>query len=185
MTYSEVISLRFGKSEFSVKDLELATNNARSAKLLSELKTRGIVERIGRGEYRLLDASYRPDIRSIEWNRVRNIIKRAPWSYVYADSSAVEIWTDERYIVSPSPFTRVFFLEVRKTDLAKWKSYFYSHGISIIGKKSVGAFVHLIPRIEFEAIEKDGEYVIPKSEVIKMIRKHPGKYAGADKLIGR
>lgn len=56
-------------SEFTTSDVTRITCNKRSAKLFSDLKFKGVVKRVGRGKYRLLEAYERNGIRVFEWVR--------------------------------------------------------------------------------------------------------------------
>lgn len=183
MTYVDVISYKFGENEFTSRDLFDLTGNYRSAKLLSDLKFRGLVERVGRGKYRLLKPSERPDSRQAEWNRVKRIILEAPLEKAWAGSNAVEIWTDGKYKVYPNAFLRVFEIHVLESDLEHWKKYLVSHNISYSGRKRVGSYVNLKPKKKLKYDLLNREPVISKSETIKLIRGHRGLYGEADKLI--
>ncbi len=184
-TYADVIALKFGEGEFTTLDLAIATNNPRAAKLLSDLKMRGLVERVDRGKYRLFAPSERPDLRVTEWNRVKEVVNSARWHYAWTDSTAVEIWTDGRYRISPNPFLKVFHVNIRKEDETKWMAYLKSKGVSFHRKKRVGAFVNLQPKGTLKFTLKGGEKVIPKDATIKLIRNQPGLYSGAEELIDR
>ncbi len=183
LTYSDVIISRFGENEFTAKELVILTENSRSAKLLSELKMRGIVERVDRGKYRVLPLSERPDTRIIEWRRARNIIINAPWKKAWTGSTTVEVWTNGRYKISPNPYLRVFHLSVLKPELDKWRKYLRRFGISYSGKKRVGCFVDLKRSLKVNSTIVAGEPAITKGEVLKLIRNHPGIYAGTCELI--
>ncbi len=183
LTYSDVIISRFGENEFTAKELAILTGNSRSAKLLSELKMRGIVERVDRGKYRVLPLSERPDTRIMEWDRVRNIITHAPWKKAWTGSTAVEVWTNGRYKISPNPYLRVFHIIILKSELDEWRKYLRRSGISYSGKKRVGCYVDLKCSSKVNSTIITGEPVITKNEVLKLIRNHPGIYAGACELI--
>ena len=62
--YADAAALLFGSREFSTREFALRTANPRAAKLLSELKRRGLVARTGRGLYRNLSPEERPDPRA-------------------------------------------------------------------------------------------------------------------------
>ena len=183
-TYLDALISRFGGEDFTTADFKAATGNTRPAKLLSELKMRGVVERRGRGTYRVLLLSERPDKRVNEWERVKNIILKAPWDKAWTGSTAVEIWTNGRYKISPNPYLRVFHLRVHKSEIEEWTRYLMRLGVSCSGKKRVGSFVILeaASRIKWTLVA--GEPVIPKNEVLRIIKNHPGLYAGASELIG-
>lgn len=183
ITYSDVIALRFGEREFTTRDLSIATGSTRPAKLLSELKKRGLVERLDRGLYRLLRPAERPDIRNLEWGRIKDAINSAPWPHAWTDSTAIEIWTNGRYRISPSPFLRIFHLAIRKVDEERWRIYLKERGISVKGKKRIGALVTIVTKSRLIYTIKNGEKVVPREETIEIIRTHPGLYADAEDLI--
>ena len=183
LTYLDALILRFGDEAFTTSEFEAVTGNTRPAKLLSELKMRGAVERIGRGSYRVLPLFERPDKRMIEWERVKNIILNAPWDKAWTGSTAVEIWTNGRYKISPNPYLRVFHLLVNRSEMEEWKKYLKRSGVSYSGKKRVGSFVDLKVTSRINSTLVSGEPVIPKDEVLRIIRNHPGLYAEAGELI--
>jgi hypothetical protein len=183
LTYLDVIISRFGETEFTTEEFTLLTGSSRSAKLLSELKMKGYVTRVGRGKYKVSPMSERLDTRLIEWERVRNIVLNAPFKKAWTGSTAVEVWTNGRYKISPNPYLRVFHLMIYKSELDEWHRYLMRFGVSYIGKKKIGSFVSLEKSSKFEATMIAGEPVIPRDMVLKLIRSHPGLYEGAEKLI--
>jgi hypothetical protein len=183
LTYLDALISRFGDEAFTASEFEAVTGNTRPAKLLSELKMRGVVERMGRGTYRVLPLPERPDKRMIEWERVRNIILNAPWNKAWTGSTAVEIWTNGRYKISPNPYLRVFHLLVHKSEMEEWKKYLRRSGVSYSGKKRVGSFVSLEATLKIKSTLVAGEPVIPKDEVLRIIKNHPALYAEASELI--
>lgn len=180
LTYLDVTSLAFGESEFTADDFARRTGHPTPAKALSEMKRRGLVERVGRGRYRVLAPRERPDLRSIEWGRVREIIASAPVEKAWTGPTAVETWTEGRYRISPSPFTREFHVAVPKPKIGRLKAYLKAHGVAVEGRKHIGARVVLVPVDRLENVEiVDDEPVISRAETEKLIRDHPGLYEGA------
>jgi hypothetical protein len=183
LTYLDAIDHLYGTSEFGVRDFATRVGNRRATKLLSDLKRRGYVARVGRGRYRRLEVGERPDLRTFEWRRVREVLLKGPGPKAWAGESAVEVWTGGRYRTSPSVFTRVYTLAVPKTSLEKWGQYLRSNGLSSNPKKRIGARVELLPVEKMEVTFHDGEPVLPKGDVIRLIRAHPGIFARAEELI--
>lgn len=180
LTYLDVTSLAFGESEFTADDFARRTGHPAPAKALSEMKRRGLVERVARGRYRVLAPNERPDLRAIEWRRVRDVVAGAPIEKAWTGPTAVETWTEGRYRISPSPFTREFHVAVPKPKLEDLKDYLKAHGVAVEGRKHIGARVVLVPVERLERIELvDGEPVISRAETVKLIREHPGLYEGA------
>lgn len=183
MTYADVLTYAFGIKEFTTKDVSELTGNTRPGKLLSELKFRGIVERVGHGTYRCLKHNERPDIRKYEWRRVNSLLINAPWPKAWTGANAVELWTNGKYRVYPNAFAHAYNLVILRSDYSSWANYLKSHGVSMKRHKSIGAYVELFPVAEFEYTEIEGEPVITKEMTIDLIREHPGIYAGAEDLI--
>ena len=183
ITYLDAIDHLYGNSEFTLRDFSTRVGNPRASKLLSDLKRRGYVARIGRGRYRRLEASERPDLRRFEWRRIREILLKGPNPKAWARESAVEVWTGGRYRSSPSVFTRVYSLAVPRSSLGAWRRYLRSKGLSSNPRKRIGARIELLPYHDVKVTFVEGEPVVPRSEVIRLIRAHPGIFAQAEKLI--
>jgi hypothetical protein len=183
LTYEEAGTLAFGDSEFTTSEFGRRLGVSGGAKILSELKRRGRVSRTGRGRYRFLTPAERPDLRSMEWERVRTIILDGPEPKAWTGSTAVEVWTRGGYSVSPSPFSRVFSLAVPKGSLAVWRRYLGGKGLSDKPRKRIGAKVSLVAVARLRSTRVGGESVIPRSEVVALIRRAPSVFAGAEELL--
>jgi hypothetical protein len=183
LTYADVGAHIFGERVFDAGEFGRRTGNPRAAKVLSELVIRGVVGRKGRGHYRFLRPSERPDLRIREWERVREIVLNGPGPKAWDGASAVEVWTGGRYRVSPSMYLRVYSIAVPKDHRRIWLPYLAKHGLSLRSRKRVGARVEVrvVPTLRSEMI--DGEPVLPREEVIDLIRDHPGIFAGAEALL--
>jgi hypothetical protein len=183
MTYFDVLKMEFGRREFSVSDIARVTGNDRPRKLLSEMKMSGKIRRTGRGTYVIPRPIKKVDSRSMEWKRVRDSILKAPFEKAWTGSTAVEIWTDGAYVTMPNSYLLVYDLLVRNADMGRWKEYLERHSISFVGNKRVGCYVALEGTDEIHSVMINGEPVILKEDVVKLIREHPGLYAEAEDLI--
>jgi|HubBroStandDraft_1064217.scaffolds.fasta_scaffold14150_4 hypothetical protein len=183
LTYNDVVSSLFGGNTFSSREFARMTGNPRAAKVLSELKHRGLVERVARGTYRCLSPEDRPDLRGVEWARVRNIVLSGPGPKAWAGATAVEHWTGGRYKLAPSLYSRVYSLAIPSGREKSWREYLTDHGVSTTARKRVGARVELIPRRSLKASLVNGEPVIPRSEVVAIIKEHPALYGDARELL--
>lgn len=183
LTYLDAAATLFGERAFSVSEFADRIGTPRAAKVLNEMKTRGLVERVGRGRYRILRPSERPDLRRVEWRRIRDAVLEAPMWKAWADASAVEAWTEGRYKVSPSPFIRDFHVAVHESDVAVWWDYLKVHRIPT-GGKHIGGHVRLEPvPDDFAAERVHGEPVIPRRDVVRLIRSKPALYGDAEALL--
>jgi hypothetical protein len=183
MTYYDVLKMAFGRKEFSVSDLSRLTGNNRSNRLLSELKMRGLIRRTGRGTYIIPTPIKKEDSRLKEWKRVRNVVLSSPLEKAWTGSTAVEVWTDSAYVTAPNSYLRIYYLLVKETDLGRWKDYLRRHSVSYAGKKRVGSYVALEGTDNLRPVLINGEPVIPREDVVKLIREHPGLYAEAEDII--
>lgn len=183
MTYLDAASLAFGSSTFTVGEFRHRIGTPRAAKLLNEMKTRGLAERTGRGTYRLLSPGERPDLRRAEWDRVRRAILAAPWDMAWSGPTAVEKWTRGRYRLASSPFARDFHVAVARKDVEAWRAYLSRLHVPTEPRRHIGPRVVLDPREAVSTEIVDGEPVIPKREALELVRGRPALYAGAEESI--
>lgn len=183
LTYCDAASILFGERPFSVTEFADRIGTPRAAKVLSEMKARGLVARTGRGHYRLLRPSERPDLRRMDWRNTREAILAAPMWKAWAGPTAVEIWTRRRYKTSPSAFIREFHIAIRANDMEAWRRHLAANNVPI-GRKHIGVHVRLVPvRDDANATIRGGEPVIPREEVLRLIRSNPALYGDAEVLI--
>jgi hypothetical protein len=183
VSYLDAIDHLYGTSEFTVRDFSARVANPRAAKLLSDLKARGCVARVGRGRYRRLTPSERPDLREIEWRRIKAILLDGPGTKAWAGESAVELWTDGRYRTSPSVFVRVYTLAVPRTSIRLWDRYLRTKGLTRHSRRRIGPRIELLPVEDLRVTFHAGEPVISRSEVLRLIRSHPAIFANAEELV--
>ncbi len=182
-SYADIASLAFGSRPFTVKEFTSRIGTRRAGRILSEMKTRGLVERIGRGRYRVLSPSERPDLRGIEWNRINRLLLESTLPMAWTDADAVRVWTGGRYTVSPSAYLREFHIEVPERALGKWRDYLRAHRIGTDPRRKIGSKVVISTSHRFRMSRHRGEPVIPREAVLAKIRAHRGLFADADRLI--
>ena len=185
LTYYDAASLAFGERSFEVWEFATRLGSLRAASTLSELKVRGLVERVGRGKYRLLGPGERIDTRGAEWERVRRLLLSTGLPMAWTGPDAVSVWTGGRYTVSPTAFLRIFHLIVPASAETAWRKYLRDHRIATDPRRRTGA------RVELSVVEHPvrtvhrGEPVIPRSAALRLIRAHRAIYAEADRLVER
>lgn len=183
MSYIDVASLAFGSHPFTLKDFEAKTGTTRAARVLSEMKTRGLVERTGRGTYRVLPPHERPDLRGGEWERVNRVLLASSLPMAWAGPDAVRIWTGGRYTVSPSAFLHEFHIEIPSAFSKRWLSYLRSRRVSTDARRRIGSKVVLYLAPAIHPAFHNGEPVINRATTLAMIKEHRGLYADADGLV--
>lgn len=183
--YTDAIALAFGGSSFSLREFGIRIGSLRPAQTISELKTRGVIARVGRGRYRLLAPQERPDLRSSEWGRVRRLLLSSGLPMRWTGREAVALWTGWRYTVSPSVYFREFEVEVPEDSKRQWVSYLKAHHISTDPRRRTGAVVRIRVRAGANFSTHRGEPVISREETLRLIRSHRGVYGEADELVER
>lgn len=184
-TYCDAISLAFGSRSFEAREFAWKFGSLRPYRRLSELKIRGVVERVGPGRYRLLSPDERPDLRGAEATRVRHALLDSGLPMAWSGPTAVWVWTGGRYTVSPSVYLREFHINVPRIAVDRWRRFLRRGRISTDDRRRIGVRVELHPTRRFRAVRRRGEPVIPRSAVVSLIRAHPGIYANAEKLVER
>lgn len=182
-TYYDAAALLFGEDDFTAADFARRTGNGRAAKVLSELKTRGLIARVARGRYRCLRPNERPDYRAAEWDRVRRVVLSASLPKAWTGPSAVEAWTGGRYKTASSVVSREFYIAVPEDAVGAWKEYLSARGVPTGARKSIGPRVILESGPNIRVVEFGGEPVIPRDETIRLIRSNPALYADAEDLL--
>lgn len=173
----------FGNRSFTIKEFESRTGALRGARRLSEMKTRGLVERTGRGTYRVLPLEKRPDMRGAEWERVNRALLDSNLPMAWAGPDAVRIWTGGRYTVSPSVFLHEFHIEIPSAYSERWHAYLRAHRVSTDSRRRIGSKVILLSRPSIHPEVHRGEPVTSRSATLAMIREHRGVYADADRFV--
>ncbi len=182
-SYLDVTSLVFGTRPFTVRDFTAKIGSLRATRLLSEMKTRGLIERIDRGRYRVLSPDERPDLRGPEWSRVNRLLldSNLPMSWTGAD--AVRVWTGGRYTISPSAYLREFHIEVPADSVDRWHRYLRAHRVSTDSRRRIGSTVVITTTHRRRRSLHRAEPVISRAETLALIKAHRGLFANADKLI--
>jgi hypothetical protein len=181
--YYEAACLAFAERPFLTREFRSLTASPRAAKTLSELKSRGLVERLGRGSYRLLSPADRPDRRGTEWDRAKGLLLGSGLPMAWCGPTAVEFWTRNRYFVSPSVFLREWHIEVPKESTRAWRAFLRDHRLSTSPRTRLGNRVVLHPVRRLRRVTLHGQPVVPRTVVLKDIRSHRAIYADADRLV--
>jgi hypothetical protein len=182
-SYLDVASILFGNRSFTINEFEARTGALRGARLLSEMKTRGLVERTGRGTYRVLPLDKRLDMRGAEWGRVNRALLDSNLPMAWTGADAVRIWTGGRYTVSPSAFLHEFHIEIPSAYARRWRAYLRAHRVSTDSRRRIGSKVVLHARPSIRPEVHRGEPVSSRSATLAMIREHRGLYADADRFV--
>lgn len=185
LTYVDAAATAFATRPFTIREFASRVGSHRAGRLLNELKTRGLVERVERGVYRVLPVDERPDLRGREADRVRRLLLNSRLPLAWSGADAVSLWTGGRYSVSPSVFLREFHAEIPRHTSGRWRRFLASHRISSDPRRRIGTKVVLTPVEAFNPAWHRGEPVISRKATVALIRSHRGLYAEADRILER
>lgn len=67
--------------------------------------------------------------------------------------------------------------------LTAWKTFLDAHGLPTNPKRHIGPRITLEPREKLRVAHVNGDPVVPRAEVVKLIRESPALYADAEELL--
>jgi hypothetical protein len=167
-----VLRNRFGDGEFGPEFLAWFVSATMVKKMLHVLEKAGWTRRVGRGRYVCVapDEIFQTMVRF----KVPELLEAAGRPYVYADASAVEIWTDYTYLQRSwehSPY----FVKVLRRDVRAWISYFRAHKVTVfVGEAgtALGEFVVLRPQARLTRKTHAGLPVEPVGSVARFCERN-------------
>jgi len=137
---------RFASDSFSSDYLSWFISKSMVKKTLHALEKSGWIRRVGKGKYVCIRAG--EIFRSMVEFKVPRLLEEAGRKYVYADASAVEVWTDYSYIQRSwehSPY----YVNVLRSEADEWVGYFRKHRVNVFvgeAEPSLGEFIVLKPQ---------------------------------------
>ncbi len=167
-----ILCNRFASDSFPSDYLSWFISKGMVKKTLHTLEKAGWVRRVGKGSYVCVNAS--EIFKSMVEFKVPKLLHEAGMKYVYADASAVEIWTDYSYIQRSwehSPY----YIRVLRSDLNKWIQYFRKHKVKVFvnrAEPALGEFVILKPQERLDGEEHNNWPVEPLDAVVRYSEKH-------------
>src|SRR3989338_9252466 len=163
---------RYGSREpFTQSVLDWITGISMKKKIFSVLVKAGWIKKESREEY--VCVSPEKAVVDLLIFKVTEIIKTAEKPYAFTQLSAIEIWSDYAY-VQREKARSPYFIKIEQKDTSYWKFFFQEHSIPYYtGKGStIGEFVILVPVKKIRAVQKEGMWVEPLSETIKIAKKN-------------
>jgi hypothetical protein len=188
MSYYELWAILANwKSEFSANDFASAFSSPDPRKVLSDMTAKGLLERTGRGRYRVTTTS--EYVRS-KYNiaEAYDVIKNAGLPYALTDVDAVFVWTRGGYNANRFFGSYPVYVKVRKGDLVKWKAYLAAAGKNYaVGTKPrktlYGIYYFLFPTPRLESEMVGGLSVEPLKTVVEFCRRDPFTYSPALEML--
>ena len=141
-------------------------------KTLHTLEKAGWIRRVGKGKYVCVNSD--EIFKSMSEFKVPKLLKEAGRRYVYADASAVEVWTDYSY-VQRSWEHSPYYIKVLHSELDEWVKYFRKHRVKVFiseAEPSLGEFVVLKPQERLTYEEHNDLPVEPLDAVVRYCERH-------------
>jgi hypothetical protein len=173
----------FGNESFTIEAFRSVFPTSQAPKVIHDLIQQGYVQRVSRGVYRAVEP--KEWIASIitKGSAWKKIIKSAQRKYAYCDSTAVSIWTEGYYWTGFTKGFRPIHIKVLKKDISYWREFFEGHAARYAmaeENRTLFGFVYIIhPEQDFDAVEKNGDKVIPLEEVVRFCLEHEMAYQPA------
>lgn len=181
----DAIRSAFGNRPFTASEALVALGpGAKMA--LSRLLLAGRLERVRRGVYRVAAPETKDRIDAARADLRRMDALRAPFRIALDGPDAVSAWTGGRYTVkSAPPGEETMWLAVATPDLEGCAAWLEARGWKVGSEWPQGrgpkAIVRAMARLKPKRL--DGVPVIPRAEVLRLIKSQPSAYEGAQEWL--
>ncbi|MEM3518646.1 MAG: hypothetical protein QXL52_01635 [Nitrososphaerales archaeon] len=178
MSYHELWNVLWNwKKEFSVKEFSSTFFSPNPNKVLHDMASKGLLEKVGWGKYRV--NSPEEYIRKrIDVKQGYNLVKQAGLNYSFTGPDAVFFWTKGGYNADRFFGFYPIHIKVKKSELKEWENFFKLKRRKFylqdkkINETLFGLFYILYPQERFSSVELEGFKVDPLDEAIKFCKKH-------------
>jgi hypothetical protein len=185
----DIIRRAFGNREFTVSEAAWALGLTRAGGTLSRLKTRGFVVQAGPGRYRLAPPASPEALKArLASERIRELFE-GPVPLALDGPDAVAIWTAGRYHPPRHPGPPLVHLACAARDLPAASAALATLGIPWAPPgewppgRSLKAIVRTLPTLR--PVFRGGQPVVPRREVLRLIKADPAAYEGAEEWVTR
>ncbi len=187
MTYYDLWVVLLGwRREFTVA--EFRSTFPSPNKVLHDMARKGLLERVGRGRYRVNSPRRYLEAR-FNVRDAYELVRRAGMEYAFTAPDAVFIWTKGGYNVGRFFAYYPIHLKVRRDELDRWAGFFKPSGRRFhvsgepVRRTLFGTFYVLYPEEGFEAEEVEGYKVVPLDEVVEFCRRNIYSYEPALEML--
>jgi len=161
----------FGNKKFSLEEFRTVFPSSHHKKIIFDLVKLGYIQRIGRGEYKVIEPKKFVD-KIVEKNlKQRDILEKVDKKYAFCDNGAVIIWTDGYYWTGFTKGFKPVHIRILERDLKWWKDFFKKNGIEYAlegeNRTLFGLTYILHPKKDFKVEKKDDTFVIPLDETVE------------------
>jgi sugar-specific transcriptional regulator TrmB len=161
----------FGNNAFTIDDFRMIFPSPQPTKIIHDLIKLDFMKRKKRGKYQIV----RPEefVKKIVKENLEkaDVLQKSNKKYAYANSTAVNIWTDGYYWTDFTKGFKPVHIYIFKKDVKYWREFLNKNDAEYVlegeNKTLFGLTYVLHPKETFTADTKDGNKVIPLKEIIK------------------
>lgn len=178
------------KSEFSTEDFASAFSSPDARKVLSDMTSKGFLERKARGVYRATTPDRYLNSR-YNVGDAYDTLRTAAEPYSLTGVDSVLVWTKGGYNANRFFGSYPIYIRIRKSDIEYWREYFKIRGKKCLIEGSrpketlYGIYFVLLPedRLKFEVV--NGLKVDTLKDTVEFCREDPYTYAPALEMLDR
>ncbi len=180
--------LSLWREEFTTAEFASTFASPDHNKVLHDMVRKGLLEKTGRGNYRVTSQRDYVRMRS-DISAGYDTVRKAGLPYLLSGADAVFFWTKGGYNVDRFFGFYPICLKVRKDDVRSWKSFFRSEGRKwVVEGRPVeetvfGVFYLLRPVDRLRGEEVDGFSVEPLREAVRFCQENVYAYEPALEML--
>ena len=169
--YALFFSKHGSRESFRQSELDWIVGQSMKKKIFSLLLKSGWIVKASGNSYKCVEPQIA--IKGLLEFKFPEIIKESKKPYAFANSSAIEIWSDYSYVqrgMEKSPY----FIKVLKKDIKYWKEFFNRNNIFnyVNNGSTIGEYVILIPVESIAFVDRYGLKVEPLKKVSKIAKEN-------------
>ncbi len=181
----------FGERQFSVNDFAQSFESGNPRKFLSDLAKDDLVKRIKRGVYAAIKPEAVVESALDDEKAFYDLPNESGMKYAFARKDAVLIWSDGYYWTGFKQCTYPIHLQVKNSDLKKWKKFFNNHGISAVTidektNQTIAGVLFVLEPVKKVSAVKNGKYfVMPLTNTLEFCKANIFEFEPAIEYLNR
>jgi hypothetical protein len=178
------------KSEFSTEDFARVFPSPDSRKVLCDMSSKGLLEKIGRGRYKVVSPeSYTKSKNDID--EAYDFLKRSKLSYALTGPDGVFVWTKGGYNANRFFGSYPIYIRIARSDMETWKTFLaknrkkFTVGDTKPTETLYGPYYHLLPDGRIESRNINGLSVEPLEKTVEFCLRESFTFEPALEMLDR
>lgn len=184
-----IIRRTFGTRPFTASEAAWALGLRRPSGTLSRLKSAGLLEKAGRGKYRVAPTELADAVAATAREEKIREVLAGPVPVALDGRDAVALWTGGRYHVGFAPGRHVVYLACAQGDREALAEELSTLGVPWVEGEDSARGRGLLVRVRFlkrlDREKRSGVQVVSRREVLRLIGSDPAAYEGAKEWVER